>query len=98
MIQGSIIGWSNTIGKWTRVVNLTVTGEDVQLKDETFLNGTMVLPHKPLAVSYPNPGSIVMWFPTKMFQNLHMEIQIYINNENLYSSIINYFHSYTFSL
>ena len=60
LIQGSIIGWANTIGKWSRIVNLTVTGEDVQLKDETFLNGTMVLPHKPIAVSYPNPGSIVM--------------------------------------
>jgi mannose-1-phosphate guanylyltransferase len=60
LIEGSIIGWSNTIGRWTRIVGLTVTAEDVQVKDEVFLNGAMILPHKPIATSYPNPGAIVM--------------------------------------
>ena len=41
-------------------MNLTVIGEDVQIKDETYLNGTMVLPHKAIATSYPNAGAIVM--------------------------------------
>lgn len=41
-------------------MNLTVIGEDVQIKDEVYLNNTMVLPHKPIATSYPNPGAIVM--------------------------------------
>jgi mannose-1-phosphate guanylyltransferase len=29
LIEGSIIGWSNTIGKWARINGLTVTAEDV---------------------------------------------------------------------
>lgn len=29
LIEGSIIGWKNTIGKWVRINGLTVTGEDV---------------------------------------------------------------------
>jgi mannose-1-phosphate guanylyltransferase len=29
LVQGSIIGWQNTIGRWVRVNGLTVTGEDV---------------------------------------------------------------------
>jgi len=28
-IDGCIIGWKNTIGKWARVTGLTCTGEDV---------------------------------------------------------------------
>ena len=29
LIQGSIIGWQNTIGRWVRINGLTVTGENV---------------------------------------------------------------------
>ena len=60
LIQGSIIGWDNTIGKWVRINGLTVTAQDVQIKDEVFLNGTMILPHKGIAASYPVAGAIVM--------------------------------------
>jgi mannose-1-phosphate guanylyltransferase len=52
LISGSIIGWKNTIGRWVRINGLTVTGEDVQVKDEVELNGIMVLPHKSIAQSY----------------------------------------------
>lgn len=60
VIQGSIIGWNNTIGQWSRIDGLTVTGEDVQLKEETYLNGTIICPHKGVAGSYPNAGTIVI--------------------------------------
>merc|ERR1719329_145059 len=46
LVDGSIVGWSSSIGKWCRVTSLTVIAEDVQIKDETYLNGTKVLPHK----------------------------------------------------
>ena len=59
-IQGSIIGWKNKIGKWVRIDGLTVTAEDVEVKDEIYLNAIMVLPHKPLTQNYPNAGTIVM--------------------------------------
>jgi mannose-1-phosphate guanylyltransferase len=60
LIEGSIIGWQNTIGKWARVNGLTVTAEDVQIKDEIYINGAMIMPHKSVAISYPVAGSIVM--------------------------------------
>lgn len=60
LIQGSIIGWQNTIGKWVRINGLTVTAEDVQIKDEIFINGVMVLPHKQIASHEPVPGKIIM--------------------------------------
>lgn len=28
-IDGSIIGWKNTVGSWVRITNLTCTAEDV---------------------------------------------------------------------
>lgn len=60
LIEGSIIGWSNTVGKWTRISGLTVTGEDVQIKDECFVNGAMITPHKGVTTNLPNAGTIIM--------------------------------------
>lgn len=48
-IEGSIIGWKNVVGRWVRIQGMTVTGEDVVIKDELFINGVFVLPHKSLA-------------------------------------------------
>jgi len=45
-IQSSIIGWNSTVGRWTRVENITVLGDDVSIKDELYVNGASVLPHK----------------------------------------------------
>ncbi|TDH73989.1 hypothetical protein CCR75_003639 [Bremia lactucae] len=59
-IQSSIIGWGSTIGRWCRVEGTTVVGEDVQVKDEKFINGGLILPHKAISTSLPDPGTIVM--------------------------------------
>lgn len=45
-IHSSIIGWNSTVGRWTRVENITVLGDDVSIKDELYVNGASVLPHK----------------------------------------------------
>ena len=42
-----------------RMEGVTVLGEDVQIKDELYINGARVLPHKAISVSYPEP-EIVM--------------------------------------
>ena len=39
--------------------NITVLGEDVQVKDELFVNGAKVLPHKTVSASIESP-TIVM--------------------------------------
>lgn len=58
LISDSIIGWKNTVGSWCRITNVTCTGEDVQLKDETSLNATKILPHK--GVNGVHDSAIIM--------------------------------------
>ena len=41
--------------------NVTVLGEDVIVKDEIYINGGKVLPHKSIGTSVPDP-QIIMWF------------------------------------
>lgn len=41
--------------------NVSVLGEDVIVKDELYVNGGMVLPHKSISSSVPEP-KIIMWF------------------------------------
>ena len=59
LITKSIVGWRNTIGKWCRLENNCVTGDDVHIKSELYLNGIKVLPNKGISVSYDKP-EIVM--------------------------------------
>ena len=59
-MDGSILGWKSSIGKWCRVTSLSVIAEDVQVKDQTYLNGTKILPHKGVNGSHPDEGKIIM--------------------------------------
>jgi len=58
-ISDSIIGWQSTIGKWVRIQNISVLGQDVQVSDELFVNGGTILPHKAISSSIPE-ASIIM--------------------------------------
>jgi len=59
-ISGSIIGWNCTIGKWVRIEGVTVLADDVQVKDEIYINGCSILPHKGITSNLPDKGTIVM--------------------------------------
>jgi mannose-1-phosphate guanylyltransferase len=37
-ISESVIGWNCRIGRWVRIEGVSVCGEDVQIKDELFIN------------------------------------------------------------
>eukprot|EP01134_Creolimax_fragrantissima_P003160 CFRG3160T1 len=58
-INNSIIGWGSTVGQWCRLDGVTVLGEDVTIKDEIYVNGAKVLPHKTISENIPEP-KIVM--------------------------------------
>jgi len=58
-IHSSIIGWKCVVGRWTRIENETVMGEDVSVRDELYINGGRILPHKEIKESIPQP-SIIM--------------------------------------
>lgn len=57
-IDGSIIGWKNTVGSWVRITNLTCTAEDVQIANLTLLSNVKALPHK--GISGEHKDSIIM--------------------------------------
>jgi mannose-1-phosphate guanylyltransferase len=42
-----------------RIEGVTVTGEDVTISDELFINGAKVLPHKSLGENVPSPTIIM---------------------------------------
>lgn len=58
-LESSIIGWKCTVGQWVRMENVTVLGEDVIVKDELYINGGRILPHKAISVSVPDPQIIM---------------------------------------
>jgi mannose-1-phosphate guanylyltransferase len=58
-ISNSIVGWHSTVGKWARIENVTILGEDVHVGDEVYSNGGVVLPHKEIKSSILKP-EIVM--------------------------------------
>lgn len=59
-VADSIIGWGTSLGKWSRIENKAVIGEDVFVGNEIHLNGAIVLPHKDIKESVNEPGKIIM--------------------------------------
>ncbi|XP_063231363.1 mannose-1-phosphate guanyltransferase beta [Bacillus rossius redtenbacheri] len=58
-LDGCIVGWRSVVGRWVRMENTTVLGEDVIVQDELYINGGQVLPHKSIASSVPEPRIIM---------------------------------------
>jgi len=58
-INRCIIGWQSTVGKWVRMENVSVLGQDVHIRDELYINGGSILPHKTISASVPEPKVIM---------------------------------------
>ncbi|KAI8607476.1 mannose-1-phosphate guanyltransferase [Chytriomyces sp. MP71] len=58
-VQSTIIGWQSSVGKWARLENVTVLGQDVHIADEIFVNGARVLPHKSVGANVAEPQIIM---------------------------------------
>ncbi|XP_065175097.1 mannose-1-phosphate guanyltransferase beta-like [Sycon ciliatum] len=58
-LKSSIIGWRSCVGKWVRMENISVLGEDVIIQDELFINGGIILPHKNIGVSVVEPRIVM---------------------------------------
>ncbi|CAI4219956.1 unnamed protein product [Parascedosporium putredinis] len=56
-VKSTIVGWNSTVGKWARLENVTVLGDDVTIGDEIYVNGGSVLPtsrSRPTSMSPPS--------------------------------------------
>jgi len=58
-VKSSIIGWQSSVGKWVRMENTSVLGQDVHIADELYVNGGKILPHKTITASIPEPEIIM---------------------------------------
>ncbi|PNW72325.1 hypothetical protein CHLRE_16g672800v5 [Chlamydomonas reinhardtii] len=58
-VESCIVGWDSKVGAWSRLENHCVLGEDVTVKDELYLNGAIVLPHKEIKESVSTPAIIL---------------------------------------
>lgn len=59
LIKNTIVGWHSTVGRWCRLEGVTVLGDDVEVKDEIYINGGKVLPHKSIASNVPQEAIIM---------------------------------------
>lgn len=58
-IKSTIVGWNSTVGRWARLENVTVLGDDVSVADEVYVNGGCVLPHKTIKANIDVPAIIM---------------------------------------
>lgn len=58
-INNSIIGWRATVGSWVRMEGTSVLGDDVQVRDELYVNGAVVLPNKSISHNISEPQIIM---------------------------------------
>lgn len=59
LVKSTIVGWNSTVGKWCRLEGVTVMGDDVEVKDEIYINGGKVLPHKTISANVPKEAIIM---------------------------------------
>ncbi|KAF3040019.1 mannose-1-phosphate guanyltransferase [Didymella keratinophila] len=58
-VKSTIVGWNSSVGKWARLENVTVLGDDVSIGDEVYVNGGSVLPHKSIKQNVDTPSIII---------------------------------------
>jgi len=58
-IDNSIVGWDSTVGRWVRMEGVSVLGRDVQIADELYINGAMILDHKGISETIPEPRIVM---------------------------------------
>jgi mannose-1-phosphate guanylyltransferase len=58
-VHSSIVGWHSSVGKWSRLEGCSVLGDDVTIKDEIYVNGGSILPHKSISANITEPQIIM---------------------------------------
>lgn len=75
-IKSTIVGWRSTVGRWARLENVTVLGDDVTIGDEIYVNGGSVLPHKSIKANVEgeslHSGSLVCKLTRRSTVNHHV--------------------------
>ena len=92
-VKSTIVGWNSSVGRWARLENVTVLGDDVSIADELYVNGGSILPHKSIktnidggSMPYPSRGVLVtnMQFSTCNYHVTHLPIPFHPCHSNLH--------------
>ena len=83
-VKSTIVGWRSTIGKWARLENVSVLGEDVTIGDEIYVNGGSILPHK--SIKQNVDGKLLCPRRSPSMLNLHSSCNYHVDNGNSSSS------------
>uniref|UniRef100_A0A0N4ZHW5 mannose-1-phosphate guanylyltransferase n=1 Tax=Parastrongyloides trichosuri TaxID=131310 RepID=A0A0N4ZHW5_PARTI len=59
LVNDCIIGRNCTVGCWSRIDKNCVIGDNVNIKDELYLNGACIFPHKSISTDIPEPNIIM---------------------------------------
>jgi len=62
-VKSTIVGWHSTVGRWARLENVTVLGDDVTIADEVYVNGT----RSALLHWWMLMNQEALFFPTRAF-------------------------------
>jgi predicted acyltransferase (DUF342 family) len=57
-VKSTIVGWNSTVGRWARMENVSVLGDDVTIGDEIYCNGASVLPHKSIKANVDSKSTL----------------------------------------
>lgn len=70
-IKSTIVGWNSTVGRWARLENVTVLGDDVTVGDEIYVNGGSVLPHKSIKANVDSESPLLFLLYYNADMSLH---------------------------
>jgi mannose-1-phosphate guanylyltransferase len=83
-VRNSIVGWNSTVGRWARVDNFTVLGDDVAIRDELFVNGASgAFVHPASCLSPPDTHTVL---PHKSVSTSITEPGAFISRRSISSS------------
>jgi mannose-1-phosphate guanylyltransferase len=76
-IKSTIVGWDSSVGRWARLENVTVLGDDVTISDEVYVNGGSILPHKTIKANIDckylhicDLGCLLMPIPSALYYHV----------------------------
>ena len=61
-VKSTIVGWNSSVGRWARLENVSVLGDDVTIGDEIYVNGGSILPHKSIKQNVDGKGDLRFLF------------------------------------
>ena len=84
-VKSTIVGWNSTIGRWARLENVSVLGDDVTIGDEVYVNGGSILPHK--SIKQNVDGESYLWStsnspPTDVFSACNYHVKDYFVSQS----------------